>query len=179
MAKGKFSNPIDRARKISQTHKLRKDIEVGSYFKCLICNKDFWRKPCAIKKGDNKFCSRTCYFKWQKGRERSLIFKMKCGIAHKGNKNWNWKGGITPEIHKIRNSEQYRIWREEVFKRDDWTCQDCKKRSRTNNYVYIQAHHIKPFSIFPELRFEIDNGVTLCKKCHDKKPKGKEILCLK
>ena len=80
---------------------------------------------------------------------------------------------------KIRQSIEMRLWREAVFARDNWTCQECGKRSKKNEYLRIEAHHIKPFALFPKLKFEIDNGLTLCKKCHDKKPKGKEILCIK
>jgi 5-methylcytosine-specific restriction endonuclease McrA len=172
MPKGKFSNPIERARKISEHHKQ------GAMFPCLICGKEFWRKPYSIKRGDNKFCSKACYFRWQKGRPRSEEFRKKCGSL-KGAKNPLWRGGVTPLIHKIRCSPEMRKWREDVFKRDDWTCQECGAKSKKNQYIYIEAHHIKPFAVFPELRFVVDNGVTLCEKCHYKKPKGREVFCLK
>lgn len=141
---------------------------------CLVCNKSFKRKPSAIKKGHNKFCSLDCYFVWQKGKKK---------IQHNpynktGKNNPNWKGGIKSANRIIKDSEEYKNWRQQVFVRDNWTCQRCNKRSKKNQYIIIHAHHKKPFSVFPELRFEVDNGETLCKKCHDKEPKGKEILKL-
>lgn len=85
------------------------------------------------------------------------------GRVAKGENHYNWKGGITPEIRKIRNCRDMKLWREAVFKRDNYICQDCKVRGGN-----LQAHHIKPFAWFPELRLAIDNGVTLCKGCHKK-----------
>lgn len=89
--------------------------------------------------------------------------KKKIGLAHKGNKHWNWKGGITSENQRIRHSEEYRLWRTSIFKRDNWTCINCFKIGGK-----LVADHIKPFADYPELRFVIDNGRTLCHNCHIK-----------
>jgi len=61
----------------------------------------------------------------------------------------------------IKNISQ---WRTAVLKRDDYTCQDCGLRKRKGNH----AHHIIPKSEKPELKFDLDNGETLCKDCHNK-----------
>ena len=170
MPKGQYRNPKERALKIAKAHRR------GQFFSCLECDKEFWRKPSAIKKGNNKFCSKNCYFEWQRGRKRSSEFGTKCRM---GQKRRNAKRVlITPQNKRIRGSEEYKQWREAVFARDDWTCQRCGKRSKKNQYIVIHAHHIKPFAVFPELRFEVDNGETLCKKCHDKEPKGKDVYCI-
>jgi hypothetical protein len=85
----------------------------------------------------------------------------KISEAMKGSKNHKWKGGITPEYREIRKSIEYRLWREAVFARDNWTCQKCKKRGGK-----LHPHHILNFAEHPELRFALDNGITLCEECH-------------
>ena len=80
-----------------------------------------------------------------------------------GADNNKWKGGITPENVKIRHSLEYKEWRVSVFKRDNYTCLDCGQIGGTLN-----ADHVKPFSLFPDSRFDINNGRTLCHPCHTK-----------
>jgi len=77
-----------------------------------------------------------------------------------------WQGAAMPPwemaTRRQRNTPQYTRWRKDVFKRDNFTCQDCGQRGGE-----LQAHHIKPFSKYLKLRHEVSNGVTLCKRCHN------------
>lgn len=126
---------------------------------------------------------------WNKGKKiRSntgrTLFK-RGGNA--GEKNPNWKGGITPIVLKIRHCFAYRQWRSDVFERDNYTCDDCNKRGGE-----LEAHHIKDFSIILEenniKKFEdsqnceelwnINNGMTLCRGCHNK-TKNKNVTSIK
>lgn len=74
-----------------------------------------------------------------------------------------WKGGISKNKHR---GTDYVVWRSKVFERDNWTCQTCRVRSSPGIPVYLEAHHIKDWASYPELRFILDNGVTLCRGCH-------------
>lgn len=89
----------------------------------------------------------------------------KIRIAMSGEKGPGWKGGITPINAGIRNSARYGRWRLAVFRRDYFTCQDCGQVGKD-----LHADHIKPFAYYPSLRFDINNGRTLCKDCHKKTP---------
>lgn len=97
------------------------------------------------------------------GRVQTEEERMKKSIALSGEKNHNWKGGITPLHERIRKSAEYQIWRMQVLKRDSFTCQHCKKRGGK-----LHADHIKPFALYPEVRFTLENGRTLCISCHHK-----------
>jgi hypothetical protein len=98
---------------------------------------------------------------WTKGTHMSEELKRKLSLGMKGEKGSNWRGGVSSINHQIRNSLDYHIWRSKVFQRDSWTCQTCNVRG-----VYLNCHHIKGFAEYPELRFDVNNGVTLCKECH-------------
>lgn len=93
------------------------------------------------------------------GKRIPLEVRIKMGS--KGKKNPSYIDGRTPANKLARHTTEYRLWITSVFERDNWTCQMCHTRGGD-----IHAHHIKPFAKYPELRTSIENGLTLCKKCH-------------
>jgi hypothetical protein len=98
------------------------------------------------------------------GRKHSIETRLKMKeSAKKGKDSHSWKGGITDINKHIRNSFEYKIWRTAVFERDNYTCIWCGFHGSKGK---LNADHIKPFAAFPELRFAIDNGRTLCEECH-------------
>jgi 5-methylcytosine-specific restriction endonuclease McrA len=89
----------------------------------------------------------------QTRRERSV---------NRGERHYKWKGGRPWERFK---SPKYLAWRNAVLERDGYVCQQCgrqcKKRERG-----LAAHHIKPYAEYPAFRYEVSNGITLCRQCH-------------
>ncbi len=162
--------------------------------KCLICGREKHYSPSFIKKGGGKFCSRKCYYESSKGRipwnrdlhgwqtaehkenfKKALIKRNKeyptsstqaringsKAKVNSGKTHYRWQNGKTSINKKIRNSIKYEVWRKQVFERDNYICQKCHK-----HVDYLQAHHIKPFFKYPELHFNVSNGITLCLFCH-------------
>lgn len=97
------------------------------------------------------------------GKYPSEETRRKMSESHKGDRCHLWRGGITKTNKIIRTNIEYRLWRESVFSGDKWICQSCGQRGGK-----LQAHHIKSFSQYPELRFVVGNGITLCRQCHKK-----------
>lgn len=101
-----------------------------------------------------------------KRKPRTIETRKKISTALSGEKSRFWKGGVTSEKKKIKNSLEYRLWRESVFNRDNYTCIWCGYKSKRGRLLDIHADHIKTWEDSPELRFAIDNGRTLCVPCH-------------
>lgn len=99
-----------------------------------------------------KYCSLKC---------RDQAYKHLDYSQYKGANSHFWKGGVTEENELERKSGKYRNWRKSIFERDKYTCQICGQIGGC-----LQADHIKPFAYHKELRFDINNGRTLCIKCH-------------
>ncbi len=104
--------------------------------------------------------------KRRKGTKHPENIKRKISESLKGmfskEKNPNWKGGITNALKVIRYSDEYFNWRDIIFKRDNFECRICKKESNGD----LNAHHILSFAVYPDIRFDKNNGITVCQKCH-------------
>lgn len=68
---------------------------------------------------------------------------------------------VTPRIF---GEARYKAWRLAVYQRDKFACRRCGRYGRG---ARLQAHHIHRWATHPQLRFELSNGITLCKFCHD------------
>lgn len=129
--------------------------------KCLHCGKTISDR----KSSNRKFCNSKCSSEWRKEN-------------FKGNNNPCWRGGSTTRNQTIRGSIKYSAWKLEVFERDKFTCQVCKKVGGD-----INAHHITSYAEIVEFMlkngyttmkivesnnklWDISNGLTLCRECH-------------
>jgi len=117
---------------------------------CKVCRKVYFRCPSLANRGKNTYCSNKC--------RASDVYEW-----NGGDKNPNWKGGFNG-VQNLRWCPEYSKWRKSVFERANFLCQDCHTKHSRNNPIH--AHHIILFSESVEFRFDIDNGITLCKKCH-------------
>lgn len=147
---------------------------------CEVCGQEYEKYFSQI--GKHHYCSRQCYNKIHciKNKERecptcheffiakSSNDKYCCWDCYINGREWargenhpSWKGGMS-KLNDKRDSPDYKKWRNEVYKRDNYCCVKCKSK------IKINAHHIKSWKYYPELRYEISNGVTLCEKCHIK-----------
>lgn len=122
--------------------------------------------------------------------------KLKLSIAHKGKRAWNtglsgqykskWseeaKASFKLKMSNVnnpkwvvdrtklakkqeRNDSAYKEWRKSIRERDGWLC----KMANGDCLGKVVAHHILPWAKFPELRYEVNNGITLCTFHHPRK----------
>lgn len=85
---------------------------------------------------------------------------------HLGENNGKWNSNLTDEErneNKLRReSKELRNWRINIYKKDNFTCQICFSKEKK----FLNAHHLYSFTEYKDLRFDLSNGVTLCKECH-------------
>ena len=133
-------------------------------------------QSCAGKNNKNKGRFKSGGTSWNSGltvsgmsgKTVSKETKEKMRISSCGENATNWKGGVSTENELARKSWEYKEWRALVFERDNYTCVKCGARSRKGARVILHADHIKPFAVFKNLRFDVNNGRTLCVGCHKK-----------
>lgn len=154
-----------------------------NYNTCVNCGSRFYAPPSKKR----IYCSQKCMFtdknvikrisdlgKSNSGKEKNAVTKTKMSVSQTGSKNHQWRGGITPEYRRLRNLKIYKDWRKKVFERDSYTCVLCGDRNGNGHYVELNADHypVQFKSLLEENKIErmwdINNGRTLCKKCHKK-----------
>jgi len=151
MPSGIYKKTKEHNRKVSETLK-RKGIKPKKPFRWTDKKRPPFSKECIEKMRKSR-----------KGTKLSVETRKKMSEAHKGEKAYNYKGNLSANKVRIRHQIEFRLWREAVFARDNWTCQKCKERGNK-----LHPHHILNFAQYVDLRFAIDNGITFCIKCHMK-----------
>lgn len=89
---------------------------------------------------------------------------------HKGELSPTWKGNARKTERTERYDPRYNEFRRNVFIRDHFTCQCCGARNYKGRHgsVQLEAHHLNNFKDYIDERYDPNNGVTLCQKCHIK-----------
>lgn len=154
----KFSSYFKQSKFCSRSCK-NKGQSKPNKVKCMSCGKTFLRPD--------------SYFKYHKLRGRSLYFcSKKCsGKFYSGGNSPLWiadRSKLKNKKKSFRSSLAMKEWRKSVFIRDNYICRICRDKSIKGHKVVLNAHHIIPIKQDEGLAFDINNGITLCEKCHKK-----------
>lgn len=170
---------------------------------CEVCREPFFVHPYRSKTA--RFCSHACYATtvheqkktekwyetmrgrtpWNKGlkgwcEEFGAGFP-KGNQYQKGEKNVNWKGGVTPLHRHLRTLQAYKDWRKSIYERDSYTCQICGTQKsgvlNVDHYpkTFAQILHDNKIKSIDEAMkcselWDTKNNRTLCVPCHRKTP---------
>lgn len=90
-------------------------------------------------------------------------YEVKSWKRFRGETNPKYNHGLTPEQRHIqRKNPEYYAWRKAVYERDNFICQVCGQRGG-----HLNAHHVFNFRDYPDLQLVVENGICLCKSCHN------------
>lgn len=159
--------------------------------KCVICGKEIEMLESRLKYQKEPTCSKKCYKEKISRRMKKDKIKLKCPVCKKyfevhpyriksqlviccsrkcsykynysdKTKHPRYNKNITDEEReKRRKLKENVIWRNKVFEKDNYTCNKCKQYGGK-----LEAHHLNGYNWDKENRFNIDNGITLCQRCH-------------
>jgi hypothetical protein len=108
---------------------------------------------------------------WKKGLrtgKNTKLSQTKLGkpiLANQGKNHWNWRGGTSKYSNSRRCDKLYQAWVRAIKIRDNYTC-----RLKDNNCKgQLVAHHILRWQDYPKIRYNINNGITLCRHHHPRK----------
>lgn len=120
-------------------------------------------KELSYRNKKQRFCSMDCAYSFgaRTGMKTSDTTKDKLRLQKVGENNPSWRGGVSPNRVRLRNTTEYKAWRKSVYERDNYTCQWCGEKGGE-----LEADHITPYMIDNEQLLNTDNGQTLCKYCH-------------
>ena len=117
---------------------------------CDYCGKEFERLSSQVNGKHHIYCSEECQSKG-------------VGLNNRGENHPRYNPDLTDEERdKTTTTLEYISWRKQVFERDNYTCQCCGDNKGGN----LNAHHKNARNLFPNEKYDVDNGVTLCDKCH-------------
>lgn len=146
--------------KIRNCKESQKKYQKRTEILCEYCKKKIIRLICEYKKSKHHFCSHKCFYSYNCGKNN--------------NKYIDGRSFLEQSIWKL---SKYKLWREQIRQRDNYTCQICNK-----NKIYLEVHHKIPLLYIVELfqlktikevincklLWDVNWGITLCKKCHNK-----------
>lgn len=148
---------------------------------CKTCGNEYEIKR-KLRTSTSKYCSSECFNKRGKDLTKksyhTKVFCLDCNLPlknknakfcrscfgkHQSQENHpNWKDNATVKQRGMRWTYEYRIWRQSILKRDNYLCQ----MPECNKDYNLQVHHIETMKKSPDMIYNLDNGITLCKNCH-------------
>lgn len=129
---------------------------------CDGCGNEFELSKWEIDRSDKHFCSQECYGKWcsenRKGDKHPMY-----GVHRFGEESPHWNPNLTEE-DRDRHRDNYKIsnWRQAIFARDNYICQVTGDNKGGN----LVAHHLNGYNKYKELRYDINNGITITEEIH-------------
>lgn len=95
--------------------------------------------------------------------EQKQLIRIKDSCTKRGIPIEDFNGFSAPEGTRIRQSAEGKAWSYDILSKANFTCVKCNQRGGK-----LHAHHLNGFNLFPEQRFDLNNGTCLCETCHDK-----------